>query len=99
MGEGGAIIRLERLKLELRGKPWATPNDLLGVWLASSADGWAVGKASAPTLGQILQWNGANWNFYQTSPVAAQLNAIHGSASTNVFAVGEFPWWWCTLQL
>jgi len=91
VGEGGAIIRWNGSSWNSVASPVATPNDLLGVWLASSADGWAVGKASAPTLGQILKWNGANWNFYQTSPVAAQLNAIHGSASTNVFAVGNSP--------
>jgi hypothetical protein len=49
-----------------------------------------VGDAAVP-VSQIFRWNGANWNLYQTSPVAAQLNAIHGSGTTNVFAVGNSP--------
>lgn len=89
VGEGGTIIRWNGSSWNSVASP--TANDLYGVWLASSADGWAVGATSAPALGQILRWNGANWNFYQTSPVAARLNAIHGSASTNVLAVGDSP--------
>jgi photosystem II stability/assembly factor-like uncharacterized protein len=91
VGQGGAIIRWNGSSWNSVASPVASPNDLRGVWLASSADGWAVGDALAPTLGQIFRWNGANWNLYQTSPVAARLNAIHGSASTSVFAVGDFP--------
>jgi photosystem II stability/assembly factor-like uncharacterized protein len=89
VGEKGAIIHYNGSSWNSVASPAA--NDLLGVWLASSTDGWAVGAAASPSLGQIFRWNGANWNFYQTSPVAAQLNAIHGSASTNVFAVGNDP--------
>jgi len=89
VGAGGAIIHWNGSSWNSVASPAA--NDLLGVWLASSTDGWAVGAAASPTLGQIFRWNGANWNFYQTSPVAAQLNAIHGSASANVFAVGNDP--------
>jgi len=89
VGAGGAIIRWNGSSWNSVASPAA--NDLLGVWLASSTDGWAVGAAASPSLGQIVRWNGANWNFYQTSPVAAQLNAIHGSAATNVFAVGNSP--------
>lgn len=88
VGEGGTIIRWNGTSWNSIASPAA--NSLLGVWLASSADGWAVGNAPA-ALGQIFRWDGANWNFYQTSPVAAGLNAIHGSASTNVFAVGDDP--------
>lgn len=89
VGAGGAIIHWNGSSWNSVASP--APKDLLGVWLASSTDGWAVGAAAPPTLGQIFRWNGANWNFYQTSPVAAQLNAIHGSASANVFAVGNDP--------
>jgi hypothetical protein len=91
VGAGGAIIHWDGSSWNSVASPVASPNDLWGVWLASSADGWAVGEAFPPTLGQIFRWNGANWNLYQTSPVASGLNAIHGSASTNVFAVGNDP--------
>jgi hypothetical protein len=50
-----------------------------------------VGDAAAPALSQIFRWDGANWDLYQTSPVASQLNAIHGTDTTNVFAVGNSP--------
>jgi len=86
VGDGGTIIRWNGSNWNSVGSPVASPNDIRGVWLAASADGWAVGDA-----GRILRWNGANWNFYQTAPVAAQLNEIHGTASTNVFAVGNDP--------
>ena len=84
VGDGGAVIRWN-------GSVWTaltspTPNDIRGVWLASTADGWAVGDA-----GTILRWNGAGWNFYQTSPVATQLNEIHGSSSGQIWAVGNDP--------
>lgn len=86
VGDGGIIVRWNGSDWNSVASPVAAPNDIRGVWLAASADGWAVGDA-----GQILRWNGANWNFYQTAPVAAQLNEIHGAGSTNVFAVGNDP--------
>ena len=91
VGQGGAIIRWDGSSWKSIASPVASPNNLRSVWLASSADGWAVGDAGAPALSQIFRWNGANWNLYQTSPVAAQLNAIHGTGTTNVFAVGNSP--------
>jgi hypothetical protein len=91
VGQGGAIIRWNGSSWKSVASPVASPNYLRGVWLASSADGWVVGDAGAPALSQIFRWDGANWDLYQTSPVAARLNAIHGSASTNVFAVGNSP--------
>ena len=91
VGQGGAIIRWDGSSWKSIASPVASPNNLRSVWLASAADGWAVGDAGAPALSQIFRWNGANWNLYQTSPVAAQLNAIHGTGTTNVFAVGNSP--------
>jgi hypothetical protein len=91
VGQGGAIIRWDGVSWKSMASPVASPNYLRGVWLASSADGWAVGDAVAPALSQIFLWDGANWGLYQTSPVAAQLNAIHGTDTTNVFAVGNSP--------
>ena len=91
VGEGGTIIRWDGVSWKSIASPVASPNDLRSVWLASSADGWAVGDAPAPGLSQIFQWDGANWGLYQTSPVAAQLNAIHGTDTTDVFAVGDSP--------
>jgi photosystem II stability/assembly factor-like uncharacterized protein len=91
VGQGGAIIRWDGLSWKSIASPVASTNYLRGVWLASSADGWAVGDAVAPALSQIFRWDGANWNLYQTSPVATQLNAIHGTDTTNVLAVGNFP--------
>jgi photosystem II stability/assembly factor-like uncharacterized protein len=92
VGDGGIIMRWNGSSWDSVVSPVASPNYLSGVWLASSADGWAVGGWPAPPpVGQIFRWNGANWNLYQTSPVTAQLNAIHGSASTDVFAVGNCP--------
>ena len=90
VGQGGTIIRWDGSSWKSIASPVASPNNLRGVWLASSGDGWAVGDAAVP-VSQIFRWNGANWNLYQTSPVAAQLNAIHGSGTTNVFAVGNSP--------
>ena len=89
VGQGGAIIRWSGSSWKCTTSPVASPNDLRGVWLASTADGWAVGDAAAPALSQIFRWDGANWGLYQTSPVAARLNAIHGTDTTNVFAVGN----------
>lgn len=86
VGDGGAIIRWNGSSWNSVASPIAAPNDIRGVWLASSSEGWAVGDS-----GQILRWNGANWNFYQTAPVATQLNQVHGSSSSNVFAVGNDP--------
>jgi hypothetical protein len=91
VGQGGAIIRWDGLSWKSIASPVASPNNLRSVWLASSADGWAVGDAAAPALSQIFRWDGANWGLYQTSPVASQLNAIHGTDTTNVFAVGNAP--------
>jgi hypothetical protein len=91
VGQGGAIIQWDGVSWKSMASPVASPNYLRGVWLASSADGWAVGDAVAPALSQIFLWDGANWGLYQTSPVAAQLNAIHGTDTTNVFAVGDSP--------
>ena len=91
VGQGGAIIRWDGSTWKSIASPVAAPNNLRGVWLASSADGWAVGDAAVPALSQIFRWDGANWDLYQTSPVASQLNAIHGTDTTNVFAVGNFP--------
>ena len=91
VGDSGTIIRWNGSSWNSVASPAAAPNDIRGVWLASTSDGWAVGDALAPTFGQIFRWNGANWNFYQSSPVAAQLNEIHGSASNNVLAVGNDP--------
>jgi hypothetical protein len=89
VGQGGAIIRWNGTSWKSIASPVASPNNLRGVWVASTVDGWAVGDAAFPALSQIFQWNGANWDLYQTSPVAAQLNAIHGNNTTNVFAVGN----------
>ena len=91
VGDGGVIMRWNGSSWDSVASPVASPNYLSSVWLASSADGWAVGGWPVTPVGQIFRWNGANWNLYQTSPVTAQLNAIHGSASTNVFAVGDCP--------
>jgi photosystem II stability/assembly factor-like uncharacterized protein len=86
VGDGGIIIRWNGSAWTALTSPVAAPNDLRGVWLASTADGWAVGDA-----GIILRWNSVGWNFYQTSPVATQLNEIHGSSSTQIWAVGNDP--------
>ena len=86
VGDGGVIIRWNGSMWNALASPVAPLNDIRGVWLASTADGWAVGDG-----GIILRWTGAGWNFYQTSPVAAQLNEIHGSSSGQVWAVGNDP--------
>lgn len=91
VGQGGAIIRWDGSSWKSIASPVASPNNLRSVWLASPADGWAVGDAAFPVLSQIFRWDGANWDLYQTSPVASQLNAIHGTDTTNVFAVGNSP--------
>ena len=86
VGDGGVIIRWNGSTWTALTSPVATPNDLRGVWLSSTSDGWAIGDA-----GIIIRWNGAGWNFYQTSPVAIQLNEIHGISSSQIWAVGNDP--------
>lgn len=86
VGDGGTVVRWNGSVWNALTSPIAAPNSLRGVWLASTADGWAVGD-----VGNILHWNGVAWNYYQTSPVATRLNAIHGSSSSQIWAVGNDP--------
>ena len=84
VGNGGTIIKWDGSAWNALTSP--TANILRGTWSASATEGWAVGDS-----GVILRWNGAGWNFYQTSPVATDLNEIHGTSSSQVWAVGKDP--------
>ena len=82
VGDGGAIIRWNSFQWNSVANP--TNLQLYGVWLASSGDGWAVGKS-----GGIFSWNGQFWNLYQTLPSGADLFAVHGDTTNDVWAVGQ----------
>ena len=68
---------------------------LLGVKTLSTSDAWAVGSRS--TVGSFdsmaARWNGTSWTPVATpipdSQLGSQLNAIDGTSSSNLWAVGQ----------
>lgn len=74
-----------------------TKATLWGAWAASESDAWAVGGtpgggASAPEGNDVvLRWNGERWTqvVLPGQPRGASLYKVWGTASTNLFVVGE----------
>jgi hypothetical protein len=74
-------------------------NQLSGVDALSGTDAWAVGSADASTAPWTrplaVHWDGTGWTLASPPTPAAggQLNAVDGSASDNVWAVGTAASW------
>ena len=90
-GAAGTILRFNGLgwgAAPIEGIPNAEggedpiTEELLGIWMASAEDGWAVGDN-----GRILHWDGKRWNIVETEWTTA-LRGIYGVASNDVWAVG-----------
>lgn len=65
-----------------------------GLSMVATNDGWLVGErlklsgSSLKMLGQILRWNGSQWNDLATAPTS-KLHAIQMLSPTNGWIVGE----------
>jgi len=75
--------------------PPLTTATVWGVWAASPTDAWAVGGTPEGGTAQpndlVLHWDGASWT-QQTlpgTPLGRSLNKVWGTASDDLYAVGE----------
>ena len=74
------------------GAGWMYMEDILNpmvvgfnaVWGASNSDVFVVGG-----VGTIVRWNGSTWSSPMPTPAAHFLLGVHGTSSSNVFAVGR----------
>jgi hypothetical protein len=92
VGENGRITHYDGASF--RDLPRLTTATLWGVWAASATDAWSVGGTpeggtSAPN-DIVLHWDGTSWTQDMLPmPLGRSLNKIWGTASTNLYAVGE----------
>jgi hypothetical protein len=80
VGDGGAITRWDGLRWNLDATP--TTQDLLGVWLASATEGFAVGNSV------MLHYREGTWQTV-TGVQARRMNGVWGFNSNDVWAVGN----------
>jgi len=68
--------------------PLATPTFLLGVYLSSGSNGWAVGGTPGP--GPATLWyNGNSWSGEPVPACACVLRSVYMVSDSNSFAVGD----------
>ncbi len=66
-----------------RAAPSGTALTITDIWGTTSTAAWAVGAD-----GLILRWNGVTWSREASGLTTATLRGVHGSGSSDVWAVG-----------
>jgi hypothetical protein len=93
VGENGRITHWDGSAFQEHG--WPTTATIWGVWAASPTDAWAVGGTpeggTAKPNDLVLHWDGSAWtqNTLPGMPLGRALNKVWGTASTDLYAVGE----------
>lgn len=59
-----------------------------GVYAADANNVWVVGGEGLMNLGHIYKWNGTSWTEQSVPNGTPTLHAIHGSGTSNIWAVG-----------
>jgi hypothetical protein len=92
-GENGRITHWDGAAFH--ESPPLTSATIWGVWAASPTDAWAVGGTpeggTAKPNDLVLHWDGAAWTqeTLPGAPLGRALNKVWGTASDDLYAVGE----------
>jgi hypothetical protein len=98
VGENGRITHWDGSSFQEHA--FATTATIWGVWAASPSDAWAVGGTpeggTAKPNDLVLHWDGSSWTqqMLPGTPLGRALNKVWGSASTDLYAVGESATIW-----
>jgi hypothetical protein len=93
VGENGRITHWDGAAFQ--DHPRLTTATLWGVWAASPTDAWAVGGTpeggTAKPNDVVLHWDGISWTqeMLPGMPLGRSLNKVWGTASNDLYAVGE----------
>ncbi len=93
VGENGRITHWDGATFVDHTQP--TTATMWGVWAASTTDAWAVGGTPEGGTAQpndvVLHWDGTSWTpqALPGTPLGRSLNKVWGTASDNLYVVGE----------